>query len=128
MLARCHLLWVQRKKTNKDDDELGRHCLLWVHKKKTNKDDDEFGRRCLLWVHRMKTKKDDNEHQLIVIFFGCTKRKQKKMTTSAISSSSSRINEQSIKKRGQIGGSLLSSIGTKKKINNHEPSTCHCHL
>jgi hypothetical protein len=101
MLARCHLLWVQRKKTNKDDDELGR--------------------RCLLWVHRMKTKKDDNEHQLIIIFFGCIKRKQKKMTTSAISSSSSRINEQSIKKRGQIEGSLLSSIGTEKKSTTMSP-------
>ncbi len=104
------------------------HChLLWVHRKKTNKDDDKLGRRCLLWVHKKKTKKDDNEHRLIVVFFGCTKTKQQKMTMSTSSSSSSRINEQSIKKQGQIKGSLLSSIGTKK-INDDEPSACHRHL
>jgi hypothetical protein len=47
--------------------------------------------RChLLSLHRNKTKKDNDECQLIiVVFFGCTKTKQKKMMMNVGFSSSS---------------------------------------
>jgi len=44
---------------------------------------------CLFGLHKNKTKKYDNEHQLIVVFFQCTKTKQKEMMMNVGLSSSS---------------------------------------
>ncbi len=101
----CHyLLWVHRNKTNQNDDK---HWLVIIFfgciETKQNKIMTSIGsslsslgaqkqnktRRqcaptchCLLWVHRNKTQKNYDKCWLVIVFLGCTKTKQKNMTTS----------------------------------------------